>query len=61
MCGLLPVLAAAFFASLAVTVMGGLAFASILTFVLVPVLYALLFRTRPPKREKAAYGEVSPA
>jgi len=27
----------------------------------VPVLYALLFRIRPPKREKAAYGEVSPA
>jgi multidrug efflux pump subunit AcrB len=59
--GMLPLLPDAFFASMAVTIMGGLAFASILTLVLVPVLYALLFRIRPPKREKAAYGEVSPA
>ncbi|WP_082436379.1 efflux RND transporter permease subunit [Loktanella sp. 5RATIMAR09] len=59
--GMLPLLPDAFFASMAVTIMGGLAFASILTLVLVPVLYALLFRIRPPKREKAISGEVSPA
>jgi Cu/Ag efflux pump CusA len=39
----------AFFASMAVTIMGGLAFASVLTLVAVPVLYALFFRIRPPK------------
>ena len=46
--GMLPLLPDAFFASMAVTIMGGLAFASILTLVLVPVLYALFFRVRPP-------------
>ncbi|MBD3898205.1 efflux RND transporter permease subunit [Halomonas sp. ML-15] len=42
--GMLPLLTDAFFNSMAVTIMGGLAFASILTLVAVPVLYALLFR-----------------
>lgn len=44
--GMLPLLGDAFFASMAVTIMGGLAFASILTLVAVPVLYALFFRIR---------------
>ncbi|MDF1670688.1 MAG: efflux RND transporter permease subunit [Roseovarius sp.] len=48
--GMLPLLPDAFFASMAVTIMGGLAFASILTLVLVPVLYALFFRIRPTRR-----------
>ena len=42
--GMLPLLTDAFFNSMAVTIMGGLAFASILTLIAVPVLYALLFR-----------------
>jgi multidrug efflux pump subunit AcrB len=46
--GMVPLLPDAFFASMAVTIMGGLAFASVLTLVAVPVLYALLFRIRPP-------------
>ncbi|RCV90838.1 efflux RND transporter permease subunit [Billgrantia montanilacus] len=41
--GMLPLLADAFFNSMAVTIMGGLAFASLLTLIAVPVLYSLLF------------------
>jgi multidrug efflux pump subunit AcrB len=44
--GMLPLLADAFFASMAVTIMGGLAFASVLTLIAVPVIYALMFRVR---------------
>ncbi|ALO46186.1 efflux RND transporter permease subunit [Pseudohongiella spirulinae] len=44
--GMIPLLGDAFFASMAVTIMGGLAFASVLTLVAVPVLYALLFRIK---------------
>lgn len=41
--GMLPLLADAFFVSMAVTIMAGLTFASILTLFVVPVLYALFF------------------
>ncbi|MCE8004092.1 efflux RND transporter permease subunit [Billgrantia ethanolica] len=52
--GMLPLLGDAFFASMAATIMGGLAFATLLTLVAVPVLYALLFGIRPsPKRVRA--------
>jgi len=44
--GMAPLLADAFFANMAVTIMGGLAFASVLTLVAVPVLYAIFFRIR---------------
>ncbi|NUH64920.1 efflux RND transporter permease subunit [Sulfitobacter sp. S0837] len=44
--GMIPLLPDAFFASMAVTIMGGLAYASVLTLLAVPVLYALLFRIR---------------
>ena len=57
--GMIPLLPDAFFASMAVTIMGGLAFASILTLVAVPVLYALFFRIKPSKKENAPSG--SPA
>ncbi len=57
--GMIPLLSDAFFASMAVTIMGGLAFASILTLVAVPVFYALFFRIKPPKKENAPSG--SPA
>jgi multidrug efflux pump subunit AcrB len=56
---MIPLLPDAFFASMAVTIMGGLAFASILTLVAVPVFYALFFRIKPPKKENAPSG--SPA
>jgi multidrug efflux pump subunit AcrB len=44
--GMIPLLPDAFFVSLAVTIMGGLAFATILTMVVVPTLYAVFFRIR---------------
>ncbi|MDR6984313.1 multidrug efflux pump subunit AcrB [Rheinheimera pacifica] len=44
--GMLPLLWDAFFDSMAVTIMGGLAFATILTLVAVPLLYAMVFRIR---------------
>ena len=47
--GMTPLLPDAFFASMSVTIMGGLAVASVLTLVVVPVLYALFFGIRPPK------------
>jgi multidrug efflux pump subunit AcrB len=40
--GMLPLLTDAFFASMAVTIMGGLAFATLLTLIAVPVLYTSL-------------------
>lgn len=42
--GMAPLLFDAFFADMAVTIMGGLAFATLLTLIAVPVLYSLLFR-----------------
>lgn len=54
--GMLPLLPDAFFASMAVTIMGGLAFASVLTLLAVPVLYAILFRIRSPKTRTRARG-----
>lgn len=48
--GMIPLLPDALFASMAVTIMGGLAFASVLTLVAVPVLYALMFGIRAGKR-----------
>lgn len=42
--GMVPLLFDPFFANMAVTIMGGLAFATLLTLVAVPCLYALLMR-----------------
>lgn len=44
--GMIPLLGDAFFVSMAVTIMGGLAFASILTLVAAPVLYDIFFGLR---------------
>lgn len=44
--GMLPLLVDAFFNSMAVTIMGGLAFASLLTLIAVPTLYAMLFNIK---------------
>ena len=41
--GMIPLLSDAFFVSMAVTIMGGLAFASLLTLVAAPVLYRIFF------------------
>jgi multidrug efflux pump subunit AcrB len=42
--GLIPLLIDAFFIAMAVTIIAGLLFATVLTMVVVPVLYATLFR-----------------
>jgi multidrug efflux pump subunit AcrB len=42
--GMIPLLSDAFFVAMAVTIMAGLTFATLLTMILVPVLYATLFR-----------------
>ena len=51
--GMIPLLGDAFFVSMAVTIMGGLAFASILTLVAAPVLYRLMFRPTPAPAAEA--------
>ena len=45
---MIPLLADAFFVAMAVTVIFGLAFATILTFVLIPVLYVRFLRIPSP-------------
>lgn len=45
--GLIPLLFDAFFSSMAVTIMAGLGFATILTLIVVPVMFAILFNIKP--------------
>lgn len=45
--GMLPLLTDAFFISMSITIMGGLAFATILTLIAAPVLYRIMFRDQP--------------
>ncbi|MBS7455545.1 efflux RND transporter permease subunit [Coralloluteibacterium stylophorae] len=51
--GMVPLLFDALFASMAVTIMGGLAFATVLTLVVVPCLYALFFRVHGDETAEA--------
>lgn len=51
--GMAPLLTDAFFVSMAITIMGGLAFATVLTLVAAPVFY-LIFFSRDEKRESRA-------
>ena len=44
--GLIPLLPDVFFVNMAITMMAGLGFATVLTLVVVPTLYAILFRVR---------------
>ncbi|WP_461208872.1 efflux RND transporter permease subunit [Desulfocurvus sp. DL9XJH121] len=44
--GMIPLVPDAFFVGMAVTIMAGLTFATVLTLVVVPVLYALFYRVR---------------
>ena len=48
--GMLPLLADAFYAAMAVTIMCGLAFATLLTMLVIPLNYALFFRLPKPER-----------
>jgi multidrug efflux pump subunit AcrB len=47
--GMLPLVTDAFFVAMAITIMAGLTFATVLTLVVVPVLYAIFFRIHPPR------------
>ncbi len=47
--GMIPLLQDDFFKSMAVTIMFGLGFASLLTLVFVPVLYTMFFKIPNPK------------
>jgi multidrug efflux pump subunit AcrB len=55
--GVAPLLADPFFKSMAVTIMFGLAFATLLTLVVVPLLYAVLFRIRSDESMPLAQHE----
>ena len=45
--GMIPLVFDAFFGSMAITIMAGLGFATILTLVVVPVLFAIFYRIKP--------------
>ncbi|WP_422127806.1 efflux RND transporter permease subunit [Vibrio hannami] len=50
--GMIPLVFDAFFGSMAITIMAGLGFATVLTLVVVPVMFALLHGVKPPKPVK---------
>jgi len=45
--GMLPLLKDVFYIGMSVTIMGGLVFGTVLTLIIVPVLYAVFFRIKP--------------
>jgi multidrug efflux pump subunit AcrB len=47
--GVMPLLFDPFFADMSVTIMGGLAFATILTMIAVPVLYSVFYKIKVEK------------
>jgi multidrug efflux pump subunit AcrB len=51
--GMIPLLMDPFFSNMAAVIMFGLAFAAVLTMIVVPVLYAIFFRVRIPDPELA--------
>jgi multidrug efflux pump subunit AcrB len=59
--GMTPLVLDAFYVSMAVTIMAGLAFAAVLTLIVVPVLYAIFFRVPSPKKAKAPAPAAEPA
>ena len=58
--GMLPLLTDAFFRSMAVTIMGGLAFATVLTLVAAPVFYLIFFSREEKRRVAAQAAQPSP-
>jgi multidrug efflux pump subunit AcrB len=47
--GMIPLVFDAFFGSMAITIMAGLGFATVLTLIVVPVLFAIFFKVKPTK------------
>ncbi len=58
--GMAPLLYDAFFRGMAVTIMGGLAFATVLTLIAAPVLFSLFYRIRPPKKNETTGDAENP-
>ncbi len=52
--GLIPLLQDAFFVNMSLTIMAGLGFATLLTLLFVPTLYAILFKIKPADRGEAS-------
>jgi multidrug efflux pump subunit AcrB len=50
--GVIPMLQDVFWVGMAVTIMGGLAIGSLLTMIMVPVLYAIFFRAHPLEQDR---------
>ncbi|WP_028766541.1 efflux RND transporter permease subunit [Shewanella fidelis] len=53
MLGMIPLLSDAFFGSMAITIIFGLGFASVLTLIVLPVTYTLAFRIPYPRKQTA--------
>jgi multidrug efflux pump subunit AcrB len=47
---MIPLVQDAFFGAMAVTIMFGLAFACVLTMIVVPVLYAIVYKVHAPAK-----------
>jgi predicted RND superfamily exporter protein len=58
--GMIPLLTDAFFISMAVTIMAGLLVATVLTLIIVPVLYTIFFRIPYGGDEAAEAVRVAP-
>ncbi len=52
--GLIPLLQDVFFVNMSLTIMAGLGFATLLTLLFVPTLYAILFKIKPADRGEAS-------
>ena len=48
--GMIPLISDAMYGSLAVTVIGGLAVGTLVTLLLLPILYSLVFKVKKPKK-----------
>ena len=61
--GVVPLLQHAFWISMAMTIMAGLTFGTVITMVLIPTLYATLYRIPSPDKSgmKGTVGQTDPA
>ncbi len=57
--GMIPLLQDVFFINMAITIMGGLTFATVLTLIIVPVLYAVFFQIPSPAGTQEKRGPVA--
>lgn len=58
--GMIPLLPDAFFVSLAITVMAGLSFATVLTMIVLPTLYAVFFRVKTSPTPRSPVPDPQP-